>query len=540
MHSEPQKIQTQLDYSKEEILEELNRVLSSDFFSHSSVLSSFLKFIVEETLEDNTAGLKEYTIGVGALGKPADFNPQTDAIVRIHAGRLRRLLKEYYTGPGFTDPIRIEVIKGTYVPTFRRQIAERQNGKADEKINTPQYSRSKLTLAVLPFRNLCPDQEYQFFVDGFGEELTRIFSTCQDIAVIAHYSARKYCSVSDDIRVIGKELGIHFVITGTVMRSSSNIRINIGLTETLNGIQIWSKKYQHALKTDAFMEIQDQISDDVFAILAGHFGFIIRNKMHGLHGRKKVDLASYDVIMWIYYAKMTHSLEALTNTRKALEKAIQQDPDNVTSLTLLANLYLDSYTLGFPNVEDPINEAYQLLNRALALDPLSQYTHMIYAWVNIYMHKKKEAIEAINYSMQLGSSSASVDGTLGFGLACLGEYKRGFPLLKQSLDLNPYCPWWYHMGFFFVYYHDKKYNEALASAQKMDASDDVFLRPLLKTAAMGQLGLLAEAQAEINILKQQFQQILPNLKTHLCTFLLDDALAGHIMEGAKKAGLAVP
>ena len=83
------------DYSRKEILEEMNRILCSDGFARSSVLSNFLKFIVEETLKGNTDGLKEYTIAVNALGKSEDFNPQIDAIIRIHAGRLRRLLNEY-------------------------------------------------------------------------------------------------------------------------------------------------------------------------------------------------------------------------------------------------------------------------------------------------------------------------------------------------------------------------------------------------------------------------------------------------------------
>src|SRR5690606_23913179 len=134
-----------------------------------------------------TEGLKEYTIAVSALGKPDDFNPQIDAIVRIHAGRLRRLLNEYYMGIGITDTIKIEVVKGTYVPIFRphlinktKEIVKEEsekntNTKTTTKTddnNSVVFSRSKITLAVLPFRNLWQGGEYQFFVDGFGEELT--------------------------------------------------------------------------------------------------------------------------------------------------------------------------------------------------------------------------------------------------------------------------------------------------------------------------------------------------------------------------------
>ena len=84
------------NYSKKEILKELDCILSSDLFSRSTVLSNFLKFIVEETLKGNTERLKEYTIAINVFGKSADFNPQSNAIVRINAGRVRKLLNKYY------------------------------------------------------------------------------------------------------------------------------------------------------------------------------------------------------------------------------------------------------------------------------------------------------------------------------------------------------------------------------------------------------------------------------------------------------------
>lgn len=534
-----------LEFTEKEVQGELTRILSNALFANSAVLSNFLKFIVEETLAGNTSGLKEYTIGVSALGKKADFNPQIDAIVRIHAGRLRRLLNEYYSGPGLADPIMIELVKGTYVPVFRANKIEERSEEPSEEDNYNiyskplQYSRSKLTLAVLPFRNLCPGHEYQFFADGLGEEFTRIFSTYNDIDVIAHHSTRKFSDASVDIQGIGNELGVHYVITGTVMRSPKEIIVSVGLAETLNGRQIWTKTYKHVLEIDKFIEIQDQINTDVFAILSGHYGFIIRNTMNAVRSKKKLDLVSFDAILWNYHAQMTHSLEAYMTTRKALEKALQNDPNHVMCLVILGNLYLDSYTLGFPTIEDPINKAYQLIKKAIRIDPLSQYAHIIYAWVSIYMHRKKEAVEALDYSLQLSPPSASVKGTLGFGWACAGEYNRAYTLLSESLTLNPYCPWWYNMGFFFIFYHKKQYIEALECAQKMDASDDVFLKPLLTSAAKGQLGLITEAQADIEILNQKFQQIVSDLKMRLNSFMLDEGLIDDIIEGVKKAGLPV-
>src|SRR5688572_24727997 len=112
------------NFTSKEILTQLSRVLASSQLSGSNVLSEFLNFIVRETLSGRGDELKEYTIGVHALKKDSDFNPQLDSIVRIHAGRLRRALKEYYYEEGATDSIAITIPKGSYVPIFETRSTE--------------------------------------------------------------------------------------------------------------------------------------------------------------------------------------------------------------------------------------------------------------------------------------------------------------------------------------------------------------------------------------------------------------------------------
>jgi TolB-like protein len=525
--------------SKKDILNQLNHILQSDLFSRSTVLSNFLKFIVEETLDGNTQGLKEYTIALNALGKSPDFNPQTDAIIRIHAGRLRRLLNEYYAAPKKEDIVKIDVVKGTYVPVFSA-IAQNSDSEILVENNKPlQFLRTKLTLAILPFRNLCPDNEYQFFADGFGEELTRIFSSVQHVAVIAHHSTRKYATINEDIRDIGSKLGAHYLISGSVKRSSEKIRVNVRLIEALNGTIVWSKNYTHVIAKDDIIDIQDQIENDVFSILSGHYGFITRDSMSSLSDIKGQHLDCFDAILWNYHAQMTHSIEACAASREALEKSVEGNDSNVMILVMLGDLYLNLHLLGYPNIEDPINEALRLIEKAIRLSPRNQIAHLAYGWANVCLGKKEEAIKALDYCIELAPLSTSVIGDIGFSLICAGEYQRSYALLQQSLNLNPYCPWWYYMGFFLVHFKNENYNEALIAAQKMNASSDVFLDPLFVAAAKGQLGLILDAQKEVEIMNQKFQPILSGISAHLEAFLLDNVLINNIIIGVKKTGLQV-
>ena len=110
----------------------MERIVASPGFSKSSQLSNFLRFVVEETLAGRTDRIKAYTIAVDALGRDPSFDPQTDPIVRVEAGRLRRALEHYYENGGRNDPFIIELPLGSYVPVFRansppRRAAARMN-----------------------------------------------------------------------------------------------------------------------------------------------------------------------------------------------------------------------------------------------------------------------------------------------------------------------------------------------------------------------------------------------------------------------------
>ncbi len=529
-----------LNHSNEEIIAQLERILNSKLFSSSVVLSNFLRFIVEETINGKSDELKEYTIGISALGKSHDFNPRADAIVRIHAGRLRRLLRSYYIGPGKEDAIVIEVVKGSYVPMFRPQLPNNIINEVEpNKSEIASFNRDKLTLAVLPFRNLCPDNQYQFFVDGFGEELTRVFSTSPYIDVVAHYSTRKYACEVEDMRIVASHLGTHFLITGSVRRSEREIRINVGLVDALFGRQIWNKSFTHVFDNEQYIDIQDQICTEIFAVLGGSFGHIVRSALDVFKGNERLDLETLDALLFNYHQQMTHSREAHEISRKMLEQAMSVHPNNAICLSWLANIYLDGYTLGYPTAENPVKEAYRLAQKAVGLDPTYQMGHIIFAWVHVYMREREKAVELFEFCCELGPLSSSEEGTLGFGFACVGKYDRAKELLDRSLSLNPYCPWWYYLGYFFIHYHLGEYENALLDTRKMNVSDDVFFKPLLSLAAKAEIGMLEDTEAEVHALNSRFGEILDQLSVHLGSLTLDKKLVERVMDRVRLCGLDV-
>jgi hypothetical protein len=124
----------------EAIRRQLDRILQNPDFKGSEKQRDFIAFVVNETLSGRASQIKGYTIAVTVYGRKEAFDPQTDPVVRLEAGRLRRKLEKYYSGAGKDDPVRIDILKGGYVPTF-------------EEV-TPRSSKAKTpSIAILPLLN---------------------------------------------------------------------------------------------------------------------------------------------------------------------------------------------------------------------------------------------------------------------------------------------------------------------------------------------------------------------------------------------------
>ena len=157
----------------------LDRILSSPMFNASLRQQRFLRHIVEKTLTNEEHLLRGYGIGLDVFDRPADFDPTTDSIVRVEAGRLRFKLREYYDLEGTNDAIVISLPKGTYVPT----LSKRQPTSPGETL-VSQPVLEKPSITVMPFVNMTGDPEQEYFSDGIAEDLIHDLSRIPGLLVI--------------------------------------------------------------------------------------------------------------------------------------------------------------------------------------------------------------------------------------------------------------------------------------------------------------------------------------------------------------------
>ena len=258
----------------------LDRVLASSYFAQSDRQYRFLKFIVTETLAGRIERLKGYAIAVKVFDRDATFDPAVDAIVRVEAGRLRAKLREYYDREGRTDPVRFELPKGAYVIRIERQepaapasakefhplrVKAARNGASAQL----RSARDRPSLAVLPFANMSSHSEQEHFVDGITDGLITELSRLPNLFVTSRHSSFVYKRVSKRAEQIGDELGIRYLLEGSVQRAAERVRITVQLIDAASGAHLWAERYDRQLE-DIFA-VQDDVIQRIVDVLQMRF-----------------------------------------------------------------------------------------------------------------------------------------------------------------------------------------------------------------------------------------------------------------------------
>lgn len=240
--------------------QQLERISNDPLFAEAGILKKFLKYIVIETLYGRSNCLKEYTIATNVLGKPLDFKPQENGIVRIHAGRLRRALDHYYETAGANDELIISIPKGKYVPDFstRDEIAPSKvlHTILDEASAEPEIDSA---IAVVPL--LCDEENplTRLFMNGFCLQLSNSMMELKDFYVISYQTIKGMVDTDKDLRDLHHTVGCSYIVSGCVQLVNHHVRVTLQLFIAKSGQQVWSEIYERVMTKTNILQIQDEL-----------------------------------------------------------------------------------------------------------------------------------------------------------------------------------------------------------------------------------------------------------------------------------------
>ena len=248
-------------YGKSEVEAQLEKVLTSPGFANASQLQALLRLAVNRALAGETGGIKEYTLGVEALGRPESFDPRVDPIVRVQARRLRAKLEDYYSDEGRSDPICITLPKGGYVPEFRpgsKTPAPVSGAVAIAAIfgfallglgllfYTRPSTPARPAIAVLPMQNLVDDPGRAHLPGKLTEGLTTELAKLPGLEVRSRTSAMQFQAPGRSLPEIARELRVSAVVEGGVATNGNRTLVKLRLVDADADAKIWAQSYEFA------------------------------------------------------------------------------------------------------------------------------------------------------------------------------------------------------------------------------------------------------------------------------------------------------
>ncbi len=510
--------------SRERIETALARVCGSPALVRSTSLTRLLTYIVRETLEGRDADLKGYSIGVAVFGRPEDFDPESDSIVRVHAQRLRQALKLYYLEDGKSDALRIDVPKGRYVPKFVER-AEARPEKNDQ-------AESRIALTVMPIENLSGDPAQDFFALGLMQELVGILGSYRELDIISSHGIGNL----PDTKSPETPVCARFLLHGSVRLNTHDIRVNVALVDTGSGRQVWTNRYKRVRTADDLFAIQEQIADDVVLKIADrHAGAINRTLIGDMRRQIKVDPSTYEAVLKLHDYNTIASADTYRSALQALEAAVKAHPEHAMAWAALSELRVDGYATwgACDDKEQVLTQALRYADRAIKLDPANEYVYFARGLAYAVARNTRDLLRTADRLLSLEPPPGSVALGAWF-LALAGEWDRGLGILKERPAVLREGPGWLQHVIFLDCFRHARYEEALDAAESF-AMPGLFWDPVDRAAALGMLGRVAEGRKVMAEIQALQPDLLRRPRRYLECFILQDDLLERAIEGLSSA-----
>jgi len=518
-----------------EIDNQISKILNTEVFKKSKILSKFLSFIVHETLQGNEHSLKEYVIATDVLKKNSDFDPQTDAIVRIHAHRLRQKLQNYYITKGKLDNIVVTIPKGRYVPDFNRKIETVAVNNIKKQVLEHKII-SKPVLAVLPFEKIQNNKRVEILCSVLDHEIGVNLSRFSDIDVIASNSMHSAWETNRSIKDIISQFGLDYMITGSCFLNGIGVKVNIELNDVQNDHVVWADSFFIDDIQNKDLIHYKNIIQKVIAMTGGHFGVVYREVLNS-HIPSELSHLYAVYLHQRYHRKFTE--EAFIQAMDAIDKGLEKNPKNALLLAFKGELLLNMIVIVVEPEVDYLSLGTQFVEKSIDLDQNCQHAYQVLAWSNILHHNKKEFNRSINKMLSINPNDAMYSGSAGLGFICIGEYEKGINLMSDAIDLNPYYPWQLNLGYCLYFLAMKEFDEAYYWA-KMINRNGLKYDILLRASTLGLLNRKEEADKSI----KELNLIVPNFSNSarriVNVFILDKKLQETIINGLVLAGVEIP
>jgi TolB-like protein len=364
------------------------------------------------------------------------------------------------------------------------QGAARQNSQAaGDAANQPLPLPDKPSVAVLPFANLSDDPAQEYFAEGMAEEIITALSRCSWLFVISRNSSFTYKGKAVDVRRVGRELGVRYVLEGSVRRAGERLRFAARFVEAASGAHIWADRFEGE-KSDVF-ELQDRITESVVATIEPS---LQRAEIERLRQKPAANLDAYDLYLRAVQLEYEFTEAGLAEAIRLLARAAALDPGYAPAMALSAFCYAErAFQAWADDYKAEVAEAVRLANRAVELDPNDANVLWMSAYaIGFLGGDSARSNEIFARSLSINPNSPMALTTSCWPLSVLGDTAAMLDRLARARRLSPRDPreWMITMTTSMAHMWARDFSESVAWAEKALRQNPRAL-PALRTLVVG-------------------------------------------------------
>jgi adenylate cyclase len=394
----------------------------------------------------------------------------------------------------------------------------------------------KPSIVVLPFTNLSGDPEQEYFSDGLTEVLTSDLSKISNLFVIARNSAFTYKGKAVKVQDVGREMGVRYVLEGSVQKADQRVRIMAQLIDATTGYHLWSEQYDRPLK-DIFA-LQDEMMQQIVAALRVE---VMKAEQARVRHIPTENLTAYDFYLrglesWFRATDETNK-EANTQARQLFEKALELDPRYAEAYVGLSVTYFLDRFYGWNPAPQVLEQFSELAHKAVALDASLPVPHQVLSYAYLFKRQHEQAVAEAERALALDPNSAEGHRNLGVILVWAGRPEEAIEWIQKGMRLNPRYEPIYLVNLGWAYIHTGQCEEALVPLKRA--------LPLILnsvplhwnfTICYAELGREEQARAEV----AELLRLIPDFSLEYWRQILpfkDPAMLERELAALRKAGL---
>jgi len=419
------------------------------------------------------------------------------------------------------EDIGLQTVKNMAEPVRVYRVAD----SSVERAKAAAKASDKPSIAVLPFVNMSGDPEQQYFSDGITEDIITELSRFRSLFVIARNSSFHYKGQSPKVQDVGRDLGVRYVVEGSVRKAGNRVRVIAQLVDAVSGNHLWAERYDRDMG-DLFA-VQDEVTQAIASTIEGRMA-----ASGAQHSRRKPtdDLVAYD-----YFLQAREKIDQRDDkdaTEQLLRRAIELDPEFAQAHAWLARFYIYLWHTNLRS--ETLQEALDLAQMAVSLDQADAWCHAVVGMAYLFGSQHDLAGLHLDKAISLNPTDSRITSMRGLWLTFMGRSDEAVQSLDLAMRRDPFTPAYYWAFYSVAQFQARRYQESIQAINhlsKLERWDFFYL-----AASYAHLDQMEAARAWVAALQQRFPDITLR-QVRLTEPYKDPADVEHLLEGLRKAGV---